>query len=59
MDNKIVNFFDSRWKFLKINCILEFHGGPVVRTQQFHCHDSVSAPGWETKIPQALWCGQI
>ena len=36
----------------------EFPGGPVVRTQYFHCCGLGSIPGWETKIPQATWCGK-
>ena len=31
----------------------EFPGGPVVRTQPFHCRDPGSIPGWGTKILQA------
>ena len=31
----------------------EFPGGPVVRTQHFHCCDTGSIPGQGTKIPQA------
>ena len=27
----------------------------MVRTQRFHCLGSGSIPGWETKIPQAVW----
>ena len=36
----------------------EFSGGPVVRTQCFHCWDPGSAPGQGTKIPQAPWHSQ-
>ena len=36
----------------------EFPGSPVVRTQCFHCRDPGSIPGRETKIPQAVLCGQ-
>lgn len=32
----------------------EFPGCPVVRTQNFQCHD----PGWGTKAPQTVGCGQ-
>ena len=31
----------------------EFPGGPVVRTQHFHCPGSGSIPGRGTKIPKA------
>ena len=31
----------------------EFPGGPVVRTQRFHCLGQGLTPGRETKIPQA------
>ena len=34
----------------------EFPGGPVVRTQCFHCWGLGSIPGWQTKIPQAMLC---
>ena len=37
---------------------LEFPGGPVVKTQRFHCHSPDSIPGRGTKIPQAVQCGQ-
>ena len=36
----------------------EFPGGPVVRTQCFHCRGLGSASGWGTKIPQASQRGQ-
>ena len=36
----------------------DFPGGPVVRTQRFHCHGRGTIPGWGTKIPQATLCGQ-
>ena len=36
----------------------EFPGGPVVRTQCFHCWSQGSVPGPGTKIPQAVWHGQ-
>ena len=36
----------------------EFPGGPVVRTQHFHCPGLGSIPGWGTKIPQAAWQSQ-
>ena len=35
-----------------------FPGGPVVRTQHFHCQGPGSIPGWGTKIRQAMQCGQ-
>ena len=36
----------------------KFFGGPVVRTQRFHCQGPGSITGWGTKIPQAAWCDQ-
>ena len=36
----------------------EFPGGPVVRTQHFHCQGPVSIPGGGTKIPSAMPHGQ-
>ena len=36
----------------------KFFGGPVVRTQRFHCPGPGSITGWGTKIPQAAWCDQ-
>ena len=36
----------------------ELPGSPFVRTLHFHCWGLGSIPGWETKIPQATWCGQ-
>ena len=36
----------------------EFSGGPVVRTQRFHCQGPGSIPGRVTKTPQATWLGQ-
>ena len=36
----------------------EFPGGPVVRTQHFHCRGPGSIPSRETKILQAAWRGQ-
>ena len=36
----------------------EFPGCPVVWTQNFHCHDPGSIPGWGTKAPQTVGCGQ-
>ena len=38
--------------------IQEFPGGPVVRTQCFHCCDPDSIPGGETKIPQTVQYSQ-
>ena len=37
----------------------EFPGGPVIRTQHFHCRGPGLIPGWGTKIPQAVRRGQI
>ena len=36
---------------------LEFPGGPVVRTQSFHCHGLDLIPCWGTEILQATRCG--
>ena len=36
----------------------EFPGGPVVKTQHFHCRGMGSVPGWGTKIPYAESHGQ-
>ena len=36
----------------------EFPGGPVVRTQCFHCRGPGSIPGQGTKIPKAVLQGQ-
>ena len=38
----------------KIVIMWEFPGGPVVRTQCFHCGDPGSIPGQGTKIPHAM-----
>ena len=35
--------------------IKEFLLSPVVRSLYFHCWGSGSAPGWGTKIHQAMW----
>ena len=35
----------------------EFSGGPVVRTQCFHCKARGSAPGPGSMIPRATWRG--
>ena len=37
---------------------LEFPGGLVIRTWCFRCGGTGSVPGWETEIPQAVWCGR-
>ena len=42
----------------KINKFWEFPGGPVVRTPCFHYRGTGLTPGWGTKIPQAVRCGQ-
>ena len=36
----------------------EFPGGPVVRTQRFHCRSPGSIPGQGTKTLQAVQRGQ-
>ena len=36
---------------------MDFPGGPVVKTLQFHCRGHELDPGWRTKIPQATQCG--
>ena len=36
----------------------EFPGGPVVKTEHFHCHSQGSIPGQGTNIPKAVRCGQ-
>ena len=33
----------------------EFPGGPVFRTQRFHCNGLYSVHGRGTEIPQAAW----
>ena len=39
-----------------LNCVhWEFPGGPVVRTQCFHCWDLGLIPGQGAKILQATW----
>ena len=42
----------------KNNNIREFPGGPVVRTQHFHCQGQGSIPGWGIKILQTMRHGQ-
>ena len=44
--------------FIQWGTTREFPGGPVVRTQHFHCYGPGSIPGWETKILQAARHGQ-
>ena len=36
----------------------EFPGGPMVRTQRFHCWGPGSVPGWGIKTLQVTWHGQ-
>ena len=36
----------------------DFPGYPVVKTLHFHERGWGSIPGWGTKIPHAVWCGQ-
>ena len=36
----------------------DFSGNPVVKTLHFQCRGAGSTPGWGTKIPHAVWCGQ-
>ena len=36
----------------------EFPGGPMVRTQRFHCQGPGSIPGQRTKILQVAWRGR-
>ena len=40
---------------IKIELILEFPGGPVVRTLHVHCWGQSLSPGWGTKILKAMW----
>ena len=42
---------------LIINC-QEFPGGPVVKTEHFHCHSLGSIPGRGTNVPKAVQCAQ-
>ena len=35
-----------------------FPGGPVVKTQSFHCGVTGLVPGWGTRILHATWHGQ-
>ena len=35
-----------------------FPGGPVVKTQSFHCRVTGLVPGWGTRILHATWLGQ-
>ena len=37
----------------------DFPGGPVVKDLPSNEGDVGSSPGWGTKIPQAMWHGQI
>ena len=46
-----INFFPLRQRKAGWNKGKD-HGNSLVRTQHFHCCDSGSIPGWETKIPQ-------
>ena len=39
-------------------CLVEFPGGPVVRTPGFPCCGPGSVPGQGTKIPKVTWCVQ-
>ena len=43
---------------LKIKNNEEFPGGPVVRTQRFHCPGWGSIPDQGIKILKATWCSQ-
>ena len=36
----------------------EFPRSPAVQTLNFHCQGPGSIPGWGTKIPQVIRCGQ-
>ena len=36
----------------------DFPGGPVVKIPWFQCRGMGSIPGWETRIPHAVWHGQ-
>lgn len=42
---------------LILNC-QELPGGPVVKTEHFHCHGQGSIPGRGTNILKAVRCGQ-
>ena len=46
--------------FIKIKNFVhwDFPGGPLVKTPCSQCRGMGSIPGWRTKIPHALWCGQ-
>ena len=37
----------------------DFTGGPAVRTPRFTCGAAGSIAGQGTKIPHALWCGNL
>ena len=56
------SLYVSRIQFFSVQLIktqhLEFPGGPVVRTQCFHCCDPASIAGQGTKILQASQCSQ-
>ena len=42
---------------VKRNEVLDFPGGPVVKTPSFHCKGCRFDP-WSGKIPHATWCSQ-
>ena len=39
--------------------VWDFPSGPVVKTPRFQCRRLGSIPGWGTKIPHAMCCGQM
>ena len=54
-----MSLFNVKSFFTKNYKSREFPGGPVVKTQRFHCQDPGSIPSRGTNIPQAMQCSQI
>ena len=45
-------------KYIKINDLGDFPGGPTVKTLHFHCESTDLIPIWGTKISHAVWHSQ-
>ena len=51
--------FNNQWIWIKSIWVLEFPGGPTVRTWHFHCWGSgVQSLVGKLRSPQAAWHGQ-
>ena len=45
--------FKNGFSYIKIKCLWDFPGAPVVKTPPSSAGDVGSIPGWGTKIPHA------